>query len=77
MVKWKALLYGYWQLHCSFENRWYLQKHCRRCWKKICLKEKIKINWTHERGIRRTIHERMFGLRAKPYGYLKEKKTAI
>ena len=31
----KALLYGYRQLHCSCENRWYLKRHCRRCGKKI------------------------------------------
>ena len=22
-------------LYCPSENRWYLQRHCRRCWNKI------------------------------------------
>ena len=22
-------------LHCSYKNRWYVQRYCRRCWNKI------------------------------------------
>ena len=25
----------YRQLYCSCKNWWYLQRHCKRCWKKI------------------------------------------
>ena len=31
----KTLLYGYRQLSCSYKNRWYLQRYCRRWWSKI------------------------------------------
>ena len=37
----KTVMYEFWydylkprQLYFSCENRWYLQRHCKRCWKK-------------------------------------------
>ena len=31
----KIMSYGHRHLYCIHKNRWYLSKHCRKCWNKV------------------------------------------